>query len=269
MIEFHNLDPQRPYDVTGEVHVIEDGKIVLDHTPLKGSVVIPGYRETDSWDSALFTSFYIDYQEETGYRTATQVVRFSPAASGRTVTVSYKGVGTIIRAETLNEMIRAIEDLQSGGSIKAHNESGSAHYDIRQSITATEEAFRRLLNDHKTDELAHSLAIARGIGIHDEDKAAHADIREAVEAVSTKVDEFVLASDDEIAEMLDMYFESGVPVTRVVQEMMAEDDYADDMLDEFFPGDVDPVGTPDISEEVVADDDEFESMLDEIWPANN
>ena len=103
MIQFHDYDPTHPFDVTNEKHIITDYKITLNYTPLKGSVSISGYTE-DSTGTLANAAFYIDYDEENNYRSANQIVRFSPDAEGKEVSISYKGVSTLLRAKHLNEI---------------------------------------------------------------------------------------------------------------------------------------------------------------------
>ena len=103
MIEFHDYDPANPFAVTGETQTIADGKVTLNYTPLQGSVSITGFTETTSKTPAK-GEFYIDYSAGTEYRMATQVVVFNTADNGTTVTASYSGVSTLIRAKHFNEI---------------------------------------------------------------------------------------------------------------------------------------------------------------------
>lgn len=102
MDEFHDLDPSRPYAVDGEVHIIRDGRVRLNHAPLKGSVHIEGYEEQEHPGNIPAHGFWVDYQDGTGYRTATQMVYFSLSADGQEITVDYHGVGTLFLAEHAN-----------------------------------------------------------------------------------------------------------------------------------------------------------------------
>ena len=66
MDEFHDLDPSRPYAVDGEVHIIRDGRVRLNHAPLKGSVHIEGYEEQEHPGNIPAHGFWVDYQDGTG-----------------------------------------------------------------------------------------------------------------------------------------------------------------------------------------------------------
>ena len=133
MIQFHDYDPTHPFDVTNEKHIITDYKITLNYTPLKGSVSISGYTE-DSTGTLANAAFYIDYDEENNYRSANQIVRFSPDAEGKEVSISYKGVSTLLRAKHLNEIKDYMErgvPLLVANMIIAHESALIGYFDDR------------------------------------------------------------------------------------------------------------------------------------------
>ena len=133
MIKFKDYDPAHPFDVVDEKHIITDYKITLNYTPLKGSVSISGYTE-DSTGTLANTAFYIDYDEENNYRSANQIVRFSPDAEGKEVSISYKGVSTLLRAKHLNEIKDYMErgvPLLVANMIIAHESALIGYFDNR------------------------------------------------------------------------------------------------------------------------------------------
>ena len=108
MIEFHDYDPSHPFSVPGEKHLIRDNKITLFYVPLKGSVTIEGFTE-DTTGTLPPGTFYINYGDAEAYRTADQIIHFPAGYDGLAVTVDYKGVSTILRAEYMNEIKRFME----------------------------------------------------------------------------------------------------------------------------------------------------------------
>ena len=107
-----------PYDPSSTVRVEESlkiagGKITLRHIPKEHSITISGFTETDSFNPSP-TEFRCDYSLDTNYREANRIIYFNTVNNGRTVTVSYIEVGTVIIADDMNE-------------IKAHMENDSIH----------------------------------------------------------------------------------------------------------------------------------------------
>ena len=110
MQTFHDYDIKNPFDVTAESQTITDSKVTLNYTPLQGSVTITGFTENTSGTPAK-GEFYIDYAVNSQYRMATQVVKFNTEDNGTTVSVTYKGVSTIIFARHMNEIKEFIESV--------------------------------------------------------------------------------------------------------------------------------------------------------------
>ena len=110
MQTFYDYNPSNPFDVTAESQTIVDGKVTLNYTPLKGSVTITGFTETTT-STPEKGKFYIDYATDSQYRMATQKVLFNTADNGTTVSVTYKGVSTLIRAVHFNEIKSFMESV--------------------------------------------------------------------------------------------------------------------------------------------------------------
>lgn len=233
MIEFHDYDPAHPFDVC-EKHIISNNKVTLNYAPLKGSVSICGLSE-DFTGTVPQGTFFINYGEEDNYRSADQIVHFPDGYDGAAITVEYKGVSTLLRAEHMNE-------------IKAFIEKGAGELAAR--IIAEHEQFMA----DKYNELFE---------IHC--KHICAELKEIKQAIAASggggISADLIAGDDEADALLDEYFPGDVEPTEKVP-VVAEDDEADIMLDEFFPGDVDDTEeTTDI-----ATDEEANTMLDEFFP---
>ena len=242
MIEFHDYDPSHPFDVS-EKHIIANRKITLNYAPLKGSVSIDGLSE-DTTGTVPQGTFYINYGEADNYHSADQVVHFPEGYDGAAVTVEYKGVSTLLRAEHMNE-------------IKNFIERGASELAAR--IIAEHE---QVMTD-KWNELFE---------IHCQHITSALDsIREAIAALGGEgggsIDESQIAEDDEADAMLDEYFPGDVEPTAKSVEI-ASNEEADMMLDEFFPTpDTEPDETGDTTGiEEVATDEEFQAMLDEELP---
>ena len=159
MIQFHDYDPTHPFDVTNEKHIITDYKITLNYTPLKGSVSISGYTE-DSTGTLANAAFYIDYDEENNYRSANQIVRFSPDAEGKEVSISYKGVSTLLRAKHLNEIKDYMErgvPLLVANMLIAHESALIGYFDDR--INGLTAAIKEV-----SDSVASVAAALGGVG---------------------------------------------------------------------------------------------------------
>ena len=112
---FKDYDIDNPFDINEEIHVIQNGKIRLNYAPMKGSVTIRAlsgsstFTEVNSSKTApRANEFRIEYGDETHYKTATQWVYFSESDNSKEVSVSYKGVSTLILAKDLNEMREAM-----------------------------------------------------------------------------------------------------------------------------------------------------------------
>ena len=221
MIQFHDYDPTHPFDVTNEKHVITDYKITLNYTPLKGSVSISGYTE-DSTGTLANAAFYIDYDEENNYRTANQVVRFSPDAEGKEVTVSYKGVSTLLRAKHLNEIKDFMErgaSEQAANILVAHESALIGYFDYR--ISGLTAAIKEV-----SESVASVAAALGGVG------------------GGTFVDDSLVATDEEADEMLDQIFytEGGIETvesSEFDESRIATDEEAKELLDSIFPVDDD------------------------------
>lgn len=115
---FHNHTPNAPWHVIDEPsHIIDsNGYIRLTYKPKKdlpSTVIIAGFTETTNSNPGL-TEFYIDYQDQTQYRTSSQLVKFHASQANNSVVVNYWGVGQKLFAEDLNV-------------IKDHVESSEAH----------------------------------------------------------------------------------------------------------------------------------------------
>ena len=87
MQTFYDYDPSNPFVVSNELQTITNGKIRLNYTPLKNSIVIPGFTQATT-SSPGETEFYVDYQDSSEYRLATQYVYFSSSKNGSKCIIS-------------------------------------------------------------------------------------------------------------------------------------------------------------------------------------
>ena len=225
MIEFHDYDPSHPFDVS-EKHIIADRKITLNYAPLKGSVSIEGLSE-DTTGTVPQGTFFINYGEADNYRSADQVVHFPEGYDGAAVTVEYKGVSTLLRAEHMNE-------------IKNFIERGASELAARI-IAEHEQAMVDKWNELFEVHCKH--------------------ITEAIAALGGEGGGSNIADDEEADQMLDEYFPGDVEES-APPSIIATDDEVDQMLDEYFPGDVEESEDPSL----VAADEDAEEMLDEFFP---
>jgi len=111
---FHDHSPAAPWHVTDEpAHIIDSlGYVRLIYKPKKDSpstVAIAGFTETTNSSPGL-TEFYIDYQDQTQYRTATQLVKFNLSQVGNSISAIYLGVGQRLYADNLNEIKSHVEN---------------------------------------------------------------------------------------------------------------------------------------------------------------
>lgn len=194
MHEFIDYNPENPTPIEGEKHIVVNRQIRLNHTPLVGSVVIPGFTE-DKTGLTPAGSFYINYGATDNYRTADQIVHFNENANGLVVTVSYQAVSTLIRAEHFNE-------------IKRFMEVGVQEI-VAKMLIAHEERMVELWETH----CQHIVA--------------------AIKSLGGGIDPDMIASDEDADALLDEYFPGDVESTEKTTEI-ATNDEADQMLDEYF-----------------------------------
>ena len=108
---FKDHDPENPWVVTGESHVIDSkGIISLEYIPLNGSISMDYFTFTNNQLSISSQQFYIDYSVATDYKGATGKVYFNPVNAGTKVIVAYQGVSQLIKAAYMNEVKSHVED---------------------------------------------------------------------------------------------------------------------------------------------------------------
>ena len=205
MIEFKDYDPAHPFAVTAERHIIRDGKITLNYAPLKGSVSIDGFSE-DATGTLPAGTFYVYYGEEDNYRTADQVVHFPAGYDGIAVTVTYKGVSTMLRAEHMNE-------------IREFMEHGAS------------ELCARIIAEHEQNMME---ALAEHCG---HIVSALRELSEAITASGGAGGEYGLlkfASDDAVDEVLDEFSPGDIEQTES-PSVFAKDEDVQEVLDEYMP----------------------------------
>ena len=98
-----------PVEINGEVHEIENGKIILDHIPLVDSIRIAGFAQVNSFINIPADKFFCYYAEDTFYRDANCLVLFNVSNNGRSVSVNYKAVGTVVTSDDMNEIKQHLE----------------------------------------------------------------------------------------------------------------------------------------------------------------
>lgn len=225
MIEFHDYDIYHPFQIVDEKHVVTDGKIVLNYAPLKGSVTIADYTE-DVTGRLSYATFYIDYNEEDNYRAANQIVRFSPDAEGHEVTITYKGVSTLLRAKHMNE-------------IKDFMEHGASEM-VAKLLVAHESALVNYLNARLEEVTAALVEIKNAIlTVTEEGGGEAASPVIIVKPPKRPPQEISVASNEEYDEMMDEIFPDYKPPGKrskqIQNHSVASDDEYDEMMDEIFP----------------------------------
>lgn len=93
-----------------ETLTVNNGYIQLRHIPLKGSIVINNFLETNSFVNIGLNEFFCAYSLETYYRDANRLVLFNPNNDGKSLNVSYVAVGTPVTADDMNEIKSHIEN---------------------------------------------------------------------------------------------------------------------------------------------------------------
>ena len=136
MITFYDYDPSSPFVVSNELQTITNGKVRLNYTPLKNSIVIPGFTQATT-SSPGETEFYVDYQDSSEYRLATQYVYFSSSKNGLTVSISYQGVSTLILAKHFNEIKNYMETNGQSYQVTKLNVTAPKTVDIPITSTTT------------------------------------------------------------------------------------------------------------------------------------
>ncbi len=179
------------------------------------------------------------------------MVHFPEGYDGVALTVTYKGVSTLLRAEHMNEM-------------KAFMERGASELAARI-IAEHEQRMMDLVKDILALHCSHITTALQ-------------EIRDSIAALGGEgggsIDPDRIADDESADTLLDDYFPGDVEPTEKIAEI-ASNEEADIMLDEFFPtpeseSTGEPDGTGDVTGiEDVATDEEFASMLDEIFPVES
>ena len=241
MIEFHDYDPAHPFDVENEEQTITDGKIILNYVPLQNSIEIDGFHAATSKSELASGAFFIDYHASDNYLSADGVVYFADTDNGRTVTVNYKGVSTLLRASHMNEIKRFIE-------------RGASELAARILVTHEQIMFDKL-QDWRDGILAELQ------GIKDTLAAMNCCCKEAITPD-------MIADDDEADALLDNELIEGDVTPTEKTSTIATNEEADTMLDEYFftpaaDDEENPTGIED-----VANEEEFQTMLEELFPGN-
>lgn len=180
MKSYWPYSPSTPSMIYGEVHVIQNGQILLNHIPYTNSIEISGFSQTSSV-SLSPGQFYCAYGSEYYYREANCIVKFNAQHNGETVSVDYLQVGTIITANDMNE-------------IKAHIEDNSIHnrYELPAATTETRGGIR----------------VGQGLSILGDILSADAQDYTLPSATVTKLGGVVVESDANIARTIERYFPS-------------------------------------------------------------
>ena len=192
MKTFIGYNINKPTEISNEIHTIINNQIRLKYIPKIGTLKIKGYVEAKNLTTMPVNGFYIDYKEKDGYLTCEGIVTFYTGHNGLSVTCDYSAVGTILDADTLNEikahmervdaLLNANDDQHSSFSsliigvrqeaannLAMHNIDTNAHSDIRQ----------QLFLDENLNTAAHS-ELRRNLTDHNNSQGAHADIRKQI-----------------------------------------------------------------------------------------
>lgn len=244
MQTFHDYNPANPWPIEGESHIIENGTITLDYAPLKGSVSIAGFLEIGT-APVPEGRFFIRYDDENQYRAADQIVHFSEAHNGQTVTVSYQGVSTLVRAKHFNE----IKDFMEIGCPTLIARMMVAHESAMYNAMAEQcahltEAIGQLAESLKAFRKAYAFAEGTTVATNAEvdamlDENPHLYTEDGIDGDDSSTS-YEIATDEEVGEMLDSIFPpqgdgtDEKPVNNENQDNIATDDEVEGMLDEIF-----------------------------------
>ena len=107
---FQEFDPLHPirYDETLQV---KNRKIHLSYIPLVDSVSIKGFLQVQTPSDVNSNSFWCDYRFDDGYRSSNAEIIFDSSANDRFLEISYLGIGTVLRAEDMNEVAESLNSL--------------------------------------------------------------------------------------------------------------------------------------------------------------
>ena len=153
---FHEFDPLHPFNHDESLQILNN-KIRLSYIPLKDSVSIRGFLQESILGDVKSNSFWCDYRDSDGYRSANGEIIFDRSHDGDVVDVSYLGIGTVLRAEDMNEVADRLDSLSA--------DSNSLHSDIFN---------HKLLIENNRDSAINSLSH------HDSNPSAHQDLRQSL-----------------------------------------------------------------------------------------
>ena len=163
MKDFKPFDPLHPFQFNESLQV-KNRKIHLSYIPLVDSVSIKGFLQAKTPSDVVANSFWVDYRFEDGYRSSNAEIIFDSSANDQFIDVSYLGIGTILRAEDMNEAAESLNSLDKSrneadrnihdlsiragiiesnaqDSLQFHNQNSISHKDIRDSIQASKDEF--------------------------------------------------------------------------------------------------------------------------------
>lgn len=153
---FHEFNPLQPFNHEESLQILNN-RVRLSYIPLKDSVSIQGFLQESILGDVKANSFWCDYRDYDGYRSANGEIFFDSSKNGDVVNIKYLGVGTVLRADDMNEIADRLDSLNAS--------SESIHSDIlnqRQLIKNVE--------NHAVDALAN----------HDWNPNSHQDLRQSI-----------------------------------------------------------------------------------------
>ena len=112
MKKFHEFEPLHPFR-QDETLQVKNRKIHLAYIPLVDSVSIKGFMQVNSPSDVVSNTFWVDYRFDDGYRSSNAEILFHSSANEKFVDISYLGIGTILRAQDMNEVADSLEHFKS------------------------------------------------------------------------------------------------------------------------------------------------------------
>ena len=165
---FHEFNPLQPFNHEESLQILNN-RVRLSYIPLKDSVSIQGFLQESILGDVKSNSFWCDYRDYDGYRSANGEVFFDSSRNGDVVNIKYLGVGTVLRADDMNEIADRLDSLNASSeslhsdilnqrqlikniesksvdALANHDWNPNSHQDLRQSIVDMNDVFNYRLD---------------------------------------------------------------------------------------------------------------------------
>lgn len=165
---FHEFNPLQPFNHEESLQILNN-RVRLSYIPLKDSVSIQGFLQESILGDVKSNSFWCDYRDYDGYRSANGELFFDSSKNGDVVNIKYLGVGTVLRADDMNEIADRLDSLNASSeslqsdilnqrqliknienhavdALSNHDSNPNSHQDLRQSIVDMNDIFNYRLD---------------------------------------------------------------------------------------------------------------------------